>query len=166
MVGSLAGRLRSVAKLPAKDAAALFNSNQNELIGAARAHAELLQWEAFTDALDGVTDAKTREVLTWLRDLFGLGLIEKNLAWYLINGRLSAQRATAITDYIDDRLLPRLRPHATDLVDAFGFEPEHVRAPIATGAERIRQEEAADYYRRRRESGAEPLREKTLKTRS
>ncbi|MCU1584101.1 MAG: acyl-CoA dehydrogenase [Microbacteriaceae bacterium] len=166
MVGSLAGRLRSANKLSATDAAALFNSNQNELIGAARAHAELLQWEAFTEALEQVTDAKTSEVLTGLRDLFGLGLIEKNLAWYLINGRLSAQRATAITDYIDDRLLPRLRPHATDLVDAFGFEPEHVRAPIATGAERIRQEEAADYYRRRRESGAEPLREKTLKTRS
>jgi acyl-CoA oxidase len=164
MIGSLAGRLRSVTKLSAKDAAALFNSNQNELICAARAHAELLQWEAFTEALEGVTDAKTREVLTWLRDLFGLGLIEKNLAWYLINGRLSAQRAKAITEYIDDRLLPRLRPHAIELVHAFGFEPEHVRAPIATGAERIRQEEAADYYRRRRESGVEPLREKTLKT--
>ena len=28
-------------------------------------------------------------VLTWLRDLFGLTLIERNLAWYLMNGRLS-----------------------------------------------------------------------------
>jgi acyl-CoA oxidase len=124
----------------------------------------LLQWEAFTEALDGVADPKTKQVLTWLRDLFGLGLIETNLAWYLINGRLSAHRAQAITNYIDSRLLPRVRAHAIDLVDAFGFEPEHVRAPIASGAERIRQQEAVDYYRRQRESGAEPLKEKMLKT--
>ncbi|MBC7590618.1 MAG: acyl-CoA dehydrogenase, partial [Salinibacterium sp.] len=138
----------------------------NELIEAAFAHAELLQWEAFTEALEGVTDAKTVEVLTWLRDLFGFTLIEKNLAWYLINGRLSAQRAAAIPDYIDDRLLPRLRPHALDLVNAFGFEPEHVRAAIASGAERARQDEAAEYFRVRRAAGIEPVPEKSLTKKS
>lgn len=164
MVAAVAGRLRPAAKLPAKEAAALFNSNQNELIEAAQAHAELLQWEAFTDALEGVPDAKTKEVLTWLRDLFGLGLIEKNLAWYLIHGRLSAKRAEAITHYIDGRLLPRLRPHALELVDSFGFAPEHVRAAIASGAERERQDEAAAYYRDLRKSGTAPLLEKSLKS--
>lgn len=164
MVAAVAGRLRPASKLPAKEAAALFNSNQNELIEAAQSHAELLQWEAFTDALDGVPDATTKEVLTWLRDLFGLGLIEKNLAWYLIHGRLSAKRAEAITRYIDGRLLPRLRPHALDLVDSFGFAPEHVRAAIASGAERVRQDEAATYYRDLRESGTAPLLEKSLKS--
>ncbi len=163
MVASLAVRLRTAGKASPLKAAALFNANQNELIEAAHAHAELLQWEAFTEALDGVDDPKTAEVLTWLRDLFGFALIEKNLAWYLINGRLSAQRAAAITDYIDDRLLPRLRPHALDLVTAFGFEPEHVRAPIATGAERERQDEAAEYFRERRAAGAEPVKEKALR---
>jgi acyl-CoA oxidase len=163
MVASLAGRLRNANKLPAADAAELFNANQNELIETARAHAELLQWEAFTEALAGVDDAGTLKVLTWLRDLFGLSLIEKNLAWYLINGRLSAQRALAITDYIDDRLLPRLRPHAVDLVDAFGFVPGQVRATIATGIEKERQDEAADYYRTVRASGGAPVDEKSLK---
>jgi acyl-CoA oxidase len=117
------------------------------MIEAARAHAELVQWEAFSEAVAGVADPATHRVLTWLRDLFGMSLIEKNLAWYLIHGRLSAARATAVTDYIDDRLLPRLRPHALDLVAAFGFAPEHVRAPIASGAERIRQDEAAAHRR-------------------
>ncbi|BDZ50719.1 hypothetical protein GCM10025867_29600 [Frondihabitans sucicola] len=143
MVAEIASRLRPAAHASAEDAAALFDANQNDLIEAARAHAELLQWEAFTAALAGVPDAPTRRVLTWLRDLFGLTLIEKQLAWYLIHGRLSGQRAVAITDYIDDRLLPRLRPHALDLVESFGFAPEHVRAPIASGAEQQRQEEAA-----------------------
>ena len=94
----------------------------------------------------------TKHVLTWLRDLFGLGLIEKHLAWHLINGRLSTQRAGAVSSYID-RLCLRLRPHAQDLVDAFGYAPEHLRAPIASGAEQERQDEARAYYRRARRVG-------------
>ena len=144
MVSDIAGRLRPASKMSKTDAAALFNENQAELIEAGRAHGELLQWEAFTDAVNRIEDADTKQVLTWLRDLFGLTLIEKHLSWYLINGRLSNQRAAAVTRYID-RLLRRLRPHAQKLVDAFGYEPEHVRAPIASGAEQARQDEAADY---------------------
>jgi acyl-CoA oxidase len=53
------------------------------------------------------------------------------LAWYLINGRLSADRAEAITQYIDSRLLPRLRPHAVSLVDAFELSPGLVRTTMA-----------------------------------
>ncbi|ARC57980.1 putative acyl-CoA dehydrogenase fadE25 [Frondihabitans sp. 762G35] len=160
MVAEVAGRLRPAAKLPAAAAADLFNANQNELIEAARAHGELLQWEAFTRALPTIDDEPTRTVLTWLRDLFGLTLIEKNLAWYLMNGRLSAKRAQSVTDYIDDRLLPRIRPHALDLVEAFGLAPEHLRAPIATGAEAHRQDEAAAYYREQRAGGTAPVPEK------
>jgi acyl-CoA oxidase len=159
MVADIAGRLRPAAKLPRDEAAALFNANQSELIEAARAHGELLQWESFTDALARVTDDGSRLVLTWLRDLFGLSMIEKHLAWYLINGRLSAQRAGAVSSYID-RLCVRLRPHALDLVEAFGFAPEHVRAPIATGAEKVRQDEARAYYAELEASGSAPVPEK------
>ena len=165
MVAALATKLRPASKLSPVDAAALFNRHQNELIEAARAHAELLQWEAFTDAVDRIPDAGTKQVLTWLRDLFGLTMIEKNLAWYLIHGRLSAQRAEAITAYIDDRLLPRLRPHALSLTDAFGFEPEHLRAAIATGAEAKRQDEARAHYADLAAKGELPVQEKSLTTR-
>jgi acyl-CoA oxidase len=161
MVAELAARLRGIAKLSPADGAALFNANQNELIEAAYAHAELLEWEAFSDAVDGIEDTGTKRVLTWLRDLFGFSLIEKHAAWYLIHGRISATRASAITDYIDDRLLPRLRPHALDLVDAFGFQPEHLRAPIASGAEKKRQDEARAYYEALAASGDAPVDEKT-----
>ncbi|MCA0216442.1 MAG: acyl-CoA dehydrogenase family protein [Actinobacteria bacterium] len=160
MVAEIAARLRPASKLPKMEAAQLFNSNQNALIEAARAHGELLQWEAFTDAVERIEDDGTRQVLTWLRDLFGLGLIEKNAAWYLIHGRISTQRAQAITSYIDDRLLPRLREHALPLVAAFEFTPEHIGAPIALGAEKERQDEAMEYYRAQRESGTAPIAEK------
>jgi acyl-CoA oxidase len=162
MVADLAQKLRQTPKLPKKAAAELFNSQQNELIEAARAHGELLQWEAFTRAVEKTQDPGTRQVLEWLHDVFGLGLIEKHLAWYLIHGRLSPQRAQAITAYID-RLLARLRPHAQDLVDAFGYAPEHLRALIADGGELERQNEARAYYRDLRESGNAPVPEKSLK---
>ena len=162
MIADIAGRLRPASKLSPAEAAALFNENQSELIEAARAHGELLQWEAFTDALAAVQDAGTRQVLTWLRDLFGLSIVEKHLAWHIISGRLSTQRAAAVSSYID-RLCARLRPHAQDLVDAWGFEPEHVRAPIALGAEQERQDEARAYYADLEASGSAPTPEKKLK---
>jgi acyl-CoA oxidase len=161
MIADIAGVLKDARSLSKPEAAALVNSQQNALIEAARAHGELLQWEAFTRALEKTTAADTLTVLTWLRDLFGLGLINTHLAWYLINGRLSAQRASSVSSYID-RLIARLRPHALDLVVAFGYGPEHVRAPIATGAEKARQDEARRYYVDQAASGDTPADEKAL----
>lgn len=161
MVSDIAGRMRAGAKLTPEENFALFNENQSELMEAARAHGELLQWEAFTDAVRAAKDDGTREVLTWLRDLFGLSLLEKHLAWYIINGRLSTQRAASVSRYID-RLCKRLRPHALDLVNAFAYEQEHLRAPIASGAEQRRQDEARAYYADLRASGRAPIDEKTL----
>jgi acyl-CoA oxidase len=161
MVAEAATALKGTSRLSQEKGAALFNRHQNELIDAAQAHAELLQWEAFTDALKDVTDPGTTRVLTWLRDLFGLSLIEKNLSWYLMNGRLSMQRGRTVGEYIN-RLLVKLRPHAVDLVDAFGYGEAHVRATIATGAEKERQDEARAYFRSQRASGQAPVDEKVL----
>ena len=161
MVADVAAALRGAAKLPQHKGAEIFNEHQNELIEAARAHAELLQWEAFTEALRGITAPGTRKVLTRLRDLFGLTLMEKHLDWYLMNGRISMLRARTLSPYIN-RLLSKLRPHALDLVDAFGYGPEHLRATIATGIERERQDEARDYYRTLRAGKDAPVDEKVV----
>ncbi len=165
MVAEAAGSLRGSNRLSQEKGAALFNRHQNELIDAAQAHAELLQWEAFTDALREVEDPGTRMVLTWLRDLFGLSLIEKNLSWYLMNGRLSMQRGRTVGEYIN-RLLVKIRPHALDLVEAFGYGDDHVRAAVATGAEKERQDEARAYFRSQRASGQAPVDEKVLLART
>ncbi|OAE01754.1 acyl-CoA dehydrogenase [Arthrobacter sp. OY3WO11] len=159
MVAEAAGSLRGSNRLSQEKGAALFNRHQNELIDAAQAHAELLQWEAFTDALREMEDPGTKLVLTWLRDLFGLSLIEKNLSWYLMNGRLSMQRGRTVGEYIN-RLLVKIRPHALDLVEAFGYGDDHVRAAVATGAEKERQDEARAYFRSQRASGQAPVDEK------
>ncbi len=161
-VAQVAQALAPARRMSPDKAAALFNAHQHELIEAARAHAERVQWEAFTRGLARVEDPGTRQVLTWLRDLFGLTLVERDLAWYLVNGRLSAGRARTVTSYIE-RLLARLRPHAQDLVDAFGYGQEHLRAPISSGVEHERQEEARTYYRAQRASGDAPIPEKHAK---
>jgi len=158
MIANIALELRD-AKKTGEEAEA-FNRNQSALIEAAIAHGHLLQWEAFTNALDKITDDGTRQVVTWVRDLFGLHVIEQNLSWYLINGRLSAQRASAVTAYVD-RLITRLRPHAQDLVDAFGYGQEHLRAEISSGVEQERQDEARAYIAELVRSGKAPIPEKS-----
>jgi acyl-CoA oxidase len=157
MIAEIAVELREAKKSGTE--AEVFNTKQSQLIEAATAHGHLLQWEAFTEALTRVEDLGTHQVLTWVRDLFGLHLIEENLAWYLIKGRLSSARAEAVTSYVD-RLILRLRGHAQDLVDAFGYGPEHLRAEIATGIEGIRQEEARHYFEKQAASGEAAVPEK------
>ena len=161
MVIDVAGQLRSASKLPPAEQAAVFNDHQYEIINAAKAHADLLLWEAFTEGLDEVDDAGTRTVLTWLRDLYALTRIEETLDWYLLNGRISAQRARTLTGYIN-RLIARLRPHAQDIVDSFGYSEDHLRMEIASGAELRRQEEAAEHYRRLRAASSGPVDERDL----
>ncbi len=134
---------------------------QAKLIEAARAHGELLQWQAFTDEVEKF-EGDTRTVMVWLRDLFGMSLIERHLDWYLINGRLSGARAEAVTAYLD-RLIGRIREHALDLVDAFELTPDLLRAEIATGIEAERQQEAHEYVEAQKAAGTWPLEEKQLR---
>ncbi|PPQ23142.1 acyl-CoA dehydrogenase, partial [Streptococcus agalactiae] len=141
-----------------------FNTRQHELIEAARNHGELLQWEAFTRALEGITDETTKTVLTWLRDLFALRVIEDDLGWFVAHGRVSSQRARALRGYVN-RLAERLRPFALELVEAFGLEPEHLRMAVATDAETQRQEEAHAWFTARRAAGEEPEDEKAVRAR-
>ena len=158
MIGDIADELRAAARKSRTEQAEAFNNNQNRLLEAARSHAQLLQWEAFTAGLEKIEDPDTKRVLTWLRDLFGLSLIERDLAWYLSYGRLSMRRGRALESYIN-RLIARLRPYSLELVDAFGLSPELLRAEIGGTVEAERQKEAADYYRRLRASGKAPVKE-------
>ncbi|GFZ79999.1 acyl-CoA dehydrogenase family protein [Nesterenkonia alkaliphila] len=161
MVADAAGELRHVAKLPPEKQATVFNEHQYQIINAAKAHADLLLWEAFTEGLEQVEHPGTKQVMTWLRDIYALTRIEETLDWYLINGRVSGQRARTLTPYIN-RLVARVRPHAQDVVDSFGYAPEHVRMEVASGAEQARQDAANEYYRKLRASSDAPVEEKTL----
>ncbi|MDR7233487.1 acyl-CoA dehydrogenase [Agrococcus sp. BE272] len=157
MVADIAGRLRHAPKDQAQ-AAAAFNDEQHELIEAARAWVELQQYDALAAAVERMPEA-TRKVMTHVRDLFALTIIEEHAAWHLEHGRLSGARSKAVTSTIE-RLLQKLRPHALDLVAAFGLGDEHLRARIASGAEGARQAEAMAHYAALRAAGELPVPEK------
>ena len=163
-VEEVALSLRAAGKMSPADAAAEVNKHQVEMLDAARAHADLVRWRAFTAALEQMEDPATRGIMTDVRDLFGLSVIEDDLAWFLLGGMISAQRGRQIGSDLR-RLLWRLRPHVLDLVAAFDVRPGHVRAPIALGGEHERQEEAAAYFRAQRASADAPVSEKALRDR-
>jgi acyl-CoA oxidase len=164
-VAEIGRAIQAASKKSPAEQAAVFNEHQDDLIAAAKVHARLLQWEAFTRALETIKDQDTAQVLTWVRDLFALTTIEEELTWFLMNGRISAQRARSLKDYVA-RLIKRLRPHAQDLVDAFGYTQEHLRAPLSSGAEQERQDEAAEYFRHLRADPNSPVHEKVLRKRA
>nr|BFF19397.1 hypothetical protein GCM10025730_29180 [Promicromonospora thailandica] len=164
MVAATAMGMRPALKADSVKAQEIFDDNQVQLLGSAAAWAELVRWDAFTKAIGTVSDAGTRAVLTLLRDIYGLTVIERHLDWHLTNGRVSAGRARAVTATVD-RLLKQLRPHVLDVIDAWGFSQEHLRAPIADGSEKERQDEARAYYRELRASGTAPISEKELRKR-
>ena len=163
-IAEVAEAIRPVAKKSQEEQARVFNENQYELIKASKSHAQLLQWESFTDALDEVKDPETQKIMTWMRDLFALSTIEQDLGWFIEYGRISQQRARTLREYTN-RLAARLRPHAQELVDAFGYNQNHLRMDITSGIERERQDEAMEYYRRLRASGDAPIPEKVYRAR-
>ena len=164
-IAAIGGYLARYAKRSAAERAEALNAQQSRLIDAARAYAELIQWEAFTRKLE-TFDAESDEyrVLCWLRDLYGLGRIERDLDWYLLAGRLTTGRARMVGSYIQ-RLVSRLRPLAQELVDAFGYEQAHLRTVVASGSETQWQQEAHEHYEQLRERGEMPAAEPRPKRR-
>ncbi|HSK59893.1 MAG TPA: acyl-CoA dehydrogenase [Actinomycetospora sp.] len=120
---------------------AIFNNAQDHLLRAARSHLDGLVLDAFVRGIDTAVDPSARALLSKVCDLFALALIEEDKGWFLEHGRISAARAKTVTAEVN-RLCQELRPHARALVDAFGIPEEWIGAPIATGAEDRRQDEA------------------------
>ena len=125
-IAGLARRLKRGAD-DGLEPAEVFSRCQDHAISAAWAHVERRVLEAFEAKVQSLPEGDNRTALALLCDLFALSVIEADRGWWFEHGRLSSQRAKAITREIDD-LLRRLRPLAVDLVDAFGVPEETVRA--------------------------------------
>jgi acyl-CoA oxidase len=109
----------------------VFNSAQDHLLLAARAHIDARILEAFADAVEKVEDPDTKALLSRLADLHALATIEAERAWFLEHNRLTQTRSKAITAAVNE-LCQQLRPFAGALVDAFGIPAEMITAPIAS----------------------------------
>jgi acyl-CoA oxidase len=103
--------------------AEVFSRCQAHVIGAARAHVERLVLEAFVDRVAAMPDSDNKVALNLLCDLYALSTIEADRGWFMEHGRLSSQRAKAISREVDE-LCRKVRPIARELVDAFAVPDE------------------------------------------
>ena len=114
------------------DEFAVFNSAQDLLLTAARAHVDALVEESFRDAVERVADPAVRALLERVYDLHVLSAIDRERAWYLETGRLTAAESQRIRPLVNG-LCAELRPRARLLVDAFGIPEAWLSAPMLTG---------------------------------
>jgi acyl-CoA oxidase len=110
----------------------VFNSAQDHLLTAARAHVDNVLLAAFVHRIEALPQGPERELLESVCDLFALATIETERGWILEHGRLTASRSKAVIAAVNG-LCATLRPHARTLVDAFGVPEEAIAAPIAAG---------------------------------
>ena len=103
---------------------------QTRLLQAAHAYVERVVLESFDAVLAAQAQTSTHPVLSALRDLFALTLLDQHKGWYLENALLPTWKTSAMTDRLDD-LCAAFAPHAEALVDAFGIPPQCLAAPIA-----------------------------------
>jgi acyl-CoA oxidase len=122
------------------DAFDVFNSVQDHVLLAARAHIDREVLELFAAAVDRCTDPEAAQLLSDLCDLHALALIERDRAWFMEHGRLTPARAKAVTTAVNE-LCAKIRPAAADAVEAFGIPDAVLAAPIALGDEERRQHE-------------------------
>ena len=131
---TLATAIRNLAPAMRKgaDEFAVFNSAQDLLLVAARAHVDALVEESFRHAIERTDDSRVRGLLERVYDLHVLSVIDRERAWYLETGRLTAAESRRIRPLVND-LCAELRPHARLLVDAFGIPEAWLSAPMLDG---------------------------------
>ena len=137
VVDGLARRLRK-GITEGGDAFDVFNSAQDHVLTAARAHVDRIVLDAFVAAIDRCDDPELTRLLDLICDLHVLSHLERDRAYFLEHTRLTPARAKAITAAVNT-VCGELRPHAELLVDAFGIPDVVLAAPIALGDEAARQ---------------------------
>jgi len=130
LLSSVARRLR--ARSRESSAFDAFNAVQDHVLHTARAHVDRLVLEAFIAGIANCADPEARRVLEMVCDLYALSVIDADKAWFIEHRFISTERAKAVTRGINERCRT-LRPHALDLVEAFGV-PAQLR-----DAEMLRQ---------------------------
>jgi acyl-CoA oxidase len=101
----------------------VFASCQDHVVLAARAYMDALVLEAFAEAVERCPEGAQRRALGDLCDLHAMSVIEAERGWFQEHGRLSGERAKAVTAMVG-RLCESVRPRAGKLVDAFGIPAE------------------------------------------
>jgi acyl-CoA oxidase len=128
LLAGVARRLRPALRKGA-DQFAVFNAAQDHLLDAARAHVDVLLFDAFVAGIERAADPAVQELLETVCDLHALATIERDRAWYLEHGRLTAAETRSVVAAVNE-LCAELRPRARLLVDAFGIPEGWIACPL------------------------------------
>lgn len=106
-----------------------FNMQQVNIVELGKAYGDLLKFDAFTKVVNSLPNDGSWNVLNDVRKLYGWTVLQGNAAWFMTEGLLTPAQSKEVNTIVD-RLLLALRPYSQQLVDVFGYEPEHLRAAI------------------------------------
>ncbi len=115
---SVLARLRKGAA-DGLDGFEVFDAVQDHALLAGRAYVERVTHECAGDLLEAA-EGETKELLERVISAHGLRLLERDRGWYVEHGRLSATRTKGLPAQLTEAARA-LRPHAAQLVDAFGI---------------------------------------------
>ena len=128
LTDSLARRLRTLTGREGLDPLRALARCQDHALALARAFVERTAHELFqANVAPGL--------LEQVRDLAALATLERDRAWFLEHGFLSADASKDLQKQVNT-LLADLRPHALTLVEGFGIPDALLRAPIAVAEQR------------------------------
>ncbi|GAB5537447.1 MAG: acyl-CoA dehydrogenase [Rubricoccaceae bacterium] len=129
LLTTAAARLQSRIK-GGMDSFEAFIEVQDHLLTLAHAHAERLVLEAFQAAVGRTDDEQLQTVLRLQCALFALTHLESDRGWFLEKHLFDANVSKAIRTQVN-ALLTRVRPHALELVNAFGIPDSVLGSSIA-----------------------------------
>jgi acyl-CoA oxidase len=118
LISTAARRLQAAAKRE-KDPFDAFNSVQDHVLRAARAHIDRIALEAFISGIESCENKEAKQLLSDLCDLYALSVIDDDKAWFMEHRQLSTERAKAVLRAINERCRD-LRPRARTLVEGLG----------------------------------------------
>jgi acyl-CoA oxidase len=130
LVDSLARRLRRLVSSERMDPLRALSHCQDHALKTATAQVERIAHERFCVSVGDLDDEPTVEVLTRLRDLYALSVMERDRAWWLEHGFFDGDTGKAVQREVNV-LCGQLRPAALGLVESFGIPDQLLRAPIA-----------------------------------
>ena len=132
LLETVARRLRKAQGQDGSAAFKVFNSAQDHLLQAGRAHMDSWVFSRFAEAVDACEDPEAKEVLGMLCDFYVLDIVDRDKGWFLEHNRLTTERTKAATAAYN-RLCTKLAGRARTLVDAFAV-PEFVfEVPMLNG---------------------------------
>lgn len=119
------------ARLNNESLESAFNSIQVDIVNLGHAYADWLKFDAFRRHIKSLPNNGEWDELNDLCKLYGWVCVRNNLAWYLSENVLTSAQGKEVTKIVYS-LLDDLKNVSQTFVDAFGYEPEHLRAKILT----------------------------------